>query len=227
MPIRPPQDAVCGAPNAPGGTRQPIDDWTLTITDETLDRRADLGERLREIIQRSIHVTAHRDEARRQIELAGRTRDPAVLPLLHNLHIGARPTLVVPPIAAAELDRLLPGPLADYNIVRSDYVPPDQILVLLPGAEFAFPTFEPPADFWRYPAPPPTLHDFRRAAEGIAGESEREIELDGRAYIVLPTTSPDERPHDLAPDVCWRCDDRNGTTDVGLCDPCHADLVEP
>lgn len=24
---------------------------------------------------------------------------------------------------------------------------------------------------------------------------------------------------------CWRCDARDATTDVGLCDPCHASLT--
>jgi hypothetical protein len=36
----------------------------------------------------------------------------------------------------------------------------------------------------------------------------------------------DQAKLDDSPDACWRCDARDGATDVGLCDPCHDELLE-
>lgn len=51
------------------------------------------------------------------------------------------------------------------------------------------------------------------------------------APVRLPssyTYSPyDDGTFDSRPEFCWRCDSTKATTDVGLCDPCHAVLSEP
>lgn len=45
-----------------------------------------------------------------------------------------------------------------------------------------------------------------------------------RVMEVMEVT--DQSPHDLDPDACWRCDAREASDELGLCGPCHVDLVD-
>lgn len=47
----------------------------------------------------------------------------------------------------------------------------------------------------------------------------------GPGTLIVPQSTRDQTALDLNPEACWRCDARQSSSDVGLCDPCHADLV--
>lgn len=48
----------------------------------------------------------------------------------------------------------------------------------------------------------------------------------GEASIaVLSMYAPDQHPHDVHPDRCWRCDALPGDALLGLCEPCRESLT--
>ena len=46
-----------------------------------------------------------------------------------------------------------------------------------------------------------------------------------RTYSFGFTATVDQNDYDFWPDICWRCDAVEATTDVGLCDDCRTDLT--
>lgn len=60
-------------------------------------------------------------------------------------------------------------------------------------------------------------------ADGI-----RSLARSGHVFGEFPsyTYNADDGRFDARPDSCWRCDATTATTEVGLCDPCHATLKE-
>lgn len=57
---------------------------------------------------------------------------------------------------------------------------------------------------------------MRRVNE-VARETGVSFARMAEAWIAL---NADDRPYDLRPDACWRCDARAATSDLGTCDDC-------
>lgn len=69
-----------------------------------------------------------------------------------------------------------------------------------------------------------TPEQHRAAARGATSGPPSATAMDEfRRTFVEP---PDMRDYDDEPGYCWRCDAREGAGDIGLCGPCHTDLVE-
>lgn len=58
----------------------------------------------------------------------------------------------------------------------------------------------------------------------IAFEMMREYAF--RVLEAFELSDPDQGALDSAPDLCWRCNAKESADDLGLCEPCRADLVD-